>query len=139
MSPRSFPQESLITVTGASATALVYFGDHEDSLKGKVILIPEAAAIAGHSNGDENPAAVLVRSLLSEGHIDRIVTITQRDGEPRAVRVRRNGPVAVLMTSARENVDPEMLTRLDGLRRRRELRADESGDPAELEPATAAT
>ena len=106
------PQESLITVTGASATGLVYFGDHEDSLKGKVILIPEAAAIAGHSNGDENPMAVLVRSLLSEGHIDRIVTIPQRDGEPRAVRVRRNGPVAVLMTSARENVDPEMLTRL---------------------------
>lgn len=106
------PEESLITVTGASGTALVYFGDDEDSLKHKVILIAEAAAIAASSDGDEHPAAVLLRSLLSEGHIDRLVTLTQAGDEPRAVRIRRNGPVALLMTSARENVDAEMLTRL---------------------------
>jgi hypothetical protein len=106
------PEESLIAVTGASATALVYFGGDEDSLKHKVILIAEAAAIAASSNGDEHPAAVLLRSLLSEGHIDRLVTITKSGEEPRAVRIRRNGPVAVLVTSARENIDAEMLTRL---------------------------
>jgi hypothetical protein len=106
------PEESLITVTGASATALVYFGDDEDSLKHKVILVSEAAAIAASSNGDEHPAAVLLRSLLSEGHIDRLVTLTQAGEEPRAVRIRRNGPVALLVTSARENIDAEMLTRL---------------------------
>jgi hypothetical protein len=106
------PKESLITVTGASGTALVYFGDDEDSLKHKVILVAEAAAIAAGSNGDEHPAAVLLRSLLSEGHIDRLVTLTQAGEEPRAVRIRRNGPVTLLITSARENIDAEMLTRL---------------------------
>ena len=106
------PEESLITVTRASGTALVYFGDDEDSLKHKVILIAEAAAIAAGSNGDEHPAAVLLRSLLSEGHIDRLVTLTPAGEEPHAVRIRRNGPVALLITSARENVDAEMLTRL---------------------------
>jgi hypothetical protein len=106
------PEESVITVTSASATALVYFGDDENSLKGRVILVTEAAAIAPSNNGDESPAAILLRCLLSEGHIDRLVTITQSGSEPRAIRVRRNGPVALLVTSARENVDPEMLTRL---------------------------
>jgi hypothetical protein len=106
------PEESLITVTGASATALVYFGDDENSLKHKVILVPEAASIAPSKNGDEHPSAVLLRSLLSEGHIDRLVTITQDGGAPRAIRVRRNGPIALLVTSARENIDAEMLTRL---------------------------
>jgi hypothetical protein len=106
------PEGSLITVTGASGTALVYFGDNEDSLKHKVILVAEAAAIAASSNGDEHPAAVLLRSLLSDGHIDRLVTITRPGEEPRAVRIRRNGPVALLVTSARENIDAEMLTRL---------------------------
>jgi hypothetical protein len=106
------PEESLITVTSASATALVYFGNDEDSLKHKVILVAEAAAIAPSKNGDEHPAAVLLRSLLSEGHIDRLVTVTQSGAEPRAIRVRRNGPIALLVTSARDNIDAEMLTRL---------------------------
>ena len=106
------PEESLITITGASATALVYFGGDEDSLKHKVILVTEAAAIAASSNGDEHPAALLLRCLLSEGHIDRLVTLTQSGEEPRAIRVRRNGPIALLVTSARENIDAEMLTRL---------------------------
>ena len=41
-----------------------------------------------------------------------MVTVPQRDGPPKAIRVRRKGPVAVMMTSARDNVESEMLTRL---------------------------
>jgi hypothetical protein len=56
--------------------------------------------------------AAMLRTLLSEGGIDREVAITQRDGVPKTIHVRRNGPVALLLTSARENVAQEMLTRL---------------------------
>ena len=106
------PEEDVIQLSGMSATSLVYFGTDEDSLQYKLLIVVEAAVLAERANGDENPAAVLVRSLISEGRIDRLVTIPQRNGPPQAVRIRRKGPVAVMMTSARDNVESEMLTRL---------------------------
>jgi ribonuclease D len=106
------PESEVIQLSGVSATALVYFGEDEDALQHKLIVVVEAAILAERSNGDENPALVLLRSLLSEGSIDRMVTVPQRDGPPKAIRVRRKGPVAVMMTSARDNVESEMLTRL---------------------------
>jgi multidrug efflux pump subunit AcrA (membrane-fusion protein) len=106
------PEESVITVSGASPMALIYYGDNEDALKHKIIVIAEAAAIAAKSNGDENPLTIFLRTLLSEGCIDRYVAIPQQNSLPRTVHVRRNGPVALMLTSARENIDEEMLTRL---------------------------
>ena len=107
-----FPEEDVIQLSGLSATALVYFGADEDAIKHKLIIVVEAAVLAERANGDENPALVLLRSLISEGRIDRLVTVPQRNGPSQAVRIRREGPVAVMMTSARDNVESEMLTRL---------------------------
>jgi len=106
------PEEDVIQLSGLSATALVYFGEGEDAIQHKLIVVVEAAVLAERANGDENPALVLLRSLISEGRIDRLVTVPQRNGPPQAIRVRRKGPVAVMMTSARDNVESEMLTRL---------------------------
>ena len=106
------PEESVIRISSASPMALIYLGDNEDALKHKIIVIAEAAAITQKSNGDEHPMTVMLRTLLSEGQIDRMVTIPQRDGPPQTVHVKRNGPVSLMLTSARENVDQEMLTRL---------------------------
>ena len=75
---------------------------------------------------------MLLRSLLSEGHIDRLVTLTQAGEEPRAVRIRRNGPVALLVTSARENIDAEMLTRLMVCDADESLAQTKAVDPPEL-------
>ena len=109
---RLIPKESVIPITSASSTALVYFGDNEDALRHKVIIVAEAAAIAERHSGDEHPAAVMLRSLVSEGKISRIVTITRGDGPPRSKHFERDGPVALLLTTARANIDPEMFTRL---------------------------
>jgi hypothetical protein len=109
---RLMPAESVIRISGASPTALIYYGDSDDALAHKIVVIAEAAAIAAKANGDENPTTVLLRTLLSEGQIDRLVTVPQRDGVATSVHIRRTGPVALILTSARENVDPEMLTRL---------------------------
>jgi hypothetical protein len=92
--------------------ALIYHGDDEDALAHKIIVVAEAAAIAQKTNGDENVIAIMLRTLLSEGRIDREVAITQRDGLPKANHIQRNGPVSLMLTSARENVDQEMMTRL---------------------------
>jgi hypothetical protein len=107
------PAESVLRLSGASPTALVYFGaGDEDALARKIIVVAEAAAIAARASGDENPTTVLLRTLLSEGRIDRLVTVPQREGLSQSFQVTRNGPVVLILTSARENVDPEMLTRL---------------------------
>jgi DNA polymerase-1 len=106
------PEEEVIQLSGLSATALVYFGDDEDAIRHKLIIVVEAAVLAERANGDENPALVLIRSLISEGRIDRLVTVPQRNGPPQTMRIRRNGPVAVMLTSARDNIESEMLTRL---------------------------
>jgi hypothetical protein len=50
--------------------------------------------------------------LLSEGQIDRIVTITRPGARPVSERIRRNGPIALVVTSARPNIEEELLTRL---------------------------
>ena len=109
---RLIPKDSIISISSASPMALIYHGEDENALAHKVIVVAEVAAILQTSNGDEHPMAAMLRTLLSEGRIDREVAITQRDGVPKTIYVRRNGPVALLLTSARENVDQEMLTRL---------------------------
>jgi hypothetical protein len=109
---RLVPKESVIAISSASPMALIYHGDDEDALAHKIIVVAEAAAIAQKTNGDENVMAIMLRTLLSEGRIDREVAITQRDGLPKANHIRRNGPVSLILTSARENVDQEMMTRL---------------------------
>ena len=68
------PEEDVIQLSGLSATALVYFGEDEDAIQHKLIVVVEAAVLAERANGDENPALVLLRSLISEGSIDRLVT-----------------------------------------------------------------
>ena len=54
----------------------------------------------------------MLRTLISEGRLDHNVAVPQADGSPVTKHVRRNGPVAVIITSARDNLEEEMLTRL---------------------------
>ena len=62
--------------------------------------------------GAESPLTILLRTLISEGRIDHNVAVPQADGSPVTMSVRRNGPVVVIVTSARDNIEDEMLTRL---------------------------
>jgi hypothetical protein len=110
---RIIPTESVISISSSSPQALIYHGDDVNALKHKIIVIAEAAAIAPKANGDENPMAIMLRTLLSEGRIDRMIAIPQPNGQtPKTVHVRRDGPVCLVLTSARDNVEAEMLTRL---------------------------
>jgi hypothetical protein len=63
----------------------------------------------------------MLRLLISEGQIDHLLAIPQAGGTPLTKKIKRNGPVAVIVTSARDNIESEMLT----LGRRREPRADQ--------------
>ena len=80
---RLMPKDSIISISSASPMALIYHGEDEDALAHKIIVVAEVAAILQTNNGDEHPMAAMLRTLLSEGRIDREVAITQRDGVPR--------------------------------------------------------
>jgi hypothetical protein len=55
----------------------------------------------------------MIRILLSEGELDHHIPLPSGEGRaPKTIHIKRRGPIVLLMTSAREDVEPEMLTRL---------------------------
>ena len=117
------PPESIVTVVGGSPKSLAYYGgvDADDALKHKVIYVPEAAAIAD-KHGVESEFTTMLRVLISECRLVYQTVQTQEDGPPITVTVTKNGPIAVVITSARPNIEEEMMTRL------MVVDADESSD-----------
>ncbi len=107
------PPESVVTAVGGSPKALAYFGgvDAVDALKHKLLYIPEAASIADR-HGVESEFTTMLRVLISEGRIVYQTVQTQEDSPPVTVTVTKNGPIAVVITSARANIEEEMMTRL---------------------------
>jgi hypothetical protein len=108
---RFIPVEALIRVSSASPLALVYYGgEDENALKHKVLYIAEAAILVERTG--ESALTSMLRNLISDGRIDRQVVVTTPNDVPTTVHVVRHGPVAILITSARDNVEEELLTRL---------------------------
>jgi hypothetical protein len=106
------PDDAVIHMTSGSSLSLAYYGDgDEDAFKHKVIYIPEAAVLA-ERNGVESPLTFMLRTLISEGRLDHHVVMTQASGPPVSTHIKRNGPVVVIVTTARDNVEDELLTRL---------------------------
>ncbi len=105
--------ESLIVTSGGSPKSLPYRGGKDDTnaLKHKVIYIPEAAAIAS-KHGVENDNTLMLRTLISEGRLVYQTVITRNEQEPVTVEIIKNGPIALILTSARDNIEDELLTRL---------------------------
>jgi hypothetical protein len=107
------PPESVVTINSASSMALIYHSvEDPDSLKHKIVYLPEAASTLAVKNGVETEFTAMLRQLISENRINRQVAIPQKQGPPKTMEVVKNGPIAVLVTSARNNVEGELLTRL---------------------------
>ena len=106
------PDDDIIRISSGSPLSLVYYGkEDEDALKHKILYIPEAAIIA-EKNQVESPLTIMLRILISEGRLDHNVVLPRADGPAETVHIKRNGPVVVVITSARDNVEDELLTRL---------------------------
>jgi hypothetical protein len=106
------PEEEVVRVSSGSPLSLVYFGGgDENALKHKIVYVAEAAILA-ERNGVESVLTIMLRLLISEGRIDHQVVVPVPNGLATTVHIRRNGPVVVLITSARNNIEEELLTRL---------------------------
>jgi hypothetical protein len=105
-----FPNEDIVFASAGSPKSLIYYGgvDNPDAFAHKIIYFAEAAAIA-RRGGDESEITMMLRTLISEGRI----VYPFVDNEAReTVTIEKNGPTALLLTSARNNVEEELLTRL---------------------------
>lgn len=107
------PPEAVFTASGGSPRSLPYHGgaDNRASLQHRVIYIPEAASIA-ERNGVENDNTLMLRTLISEGRLHYHTVTTRADGPPESVEIVKDGPIALVITSARDNIEQELLTRL---------------------------
>jgi hypothetical protein len=109
-----FPPGSVIRISGSSAKVLPYSGgDDPDALAHKAVYFPEAAAVlARREGGQEHEMAPMVRTMIAE-NILVYQTVVVRDGgqTPVAVTITKNGPIVVLATSARDDLEDEMITR----------------------------
>jgi hypothetical protein len=109
---RFIPEEDVVRVSSGSPLSLVYYGEgDEDALKYKIIYVAEAAILA-ERNGVESVLTIMLRLLISEGRIDHQVVVPVPNAPSTTRHIRRNGPVVVLVTSARNNIEEELLTRL---------------------------
>jgi hypothetical protein len=117
-----FPDESIVLLTTASPMALAYMGGEDPLwLSHKIVFIAEAVSIA-EREGEVNPLATMLRVILSEGKLVHQVVITRKHGTPITVDVRKLGPIVAMLTTARDNLDDELRTRVVS------FKADESAD-----------
>jgi hypothetical protein len=103
-----------LSMSAASAKSLVYM---DEPFSNKLLYVAEAAGIATKANGDEDPFAAMLRTILSEGRI--VYPVVEQEEDPETGRRRHitrtiicDGPIGLLMTTARENVEEELATRL---------------------------
>jgi len=115
---RTMPEGVVDQVSGASPKSIFYEGgeDDVDAYKHRVIYIPEAVVLSESGKLDNETASAL-RTLISEGRIVYKTVVVEKDSKigkemRRSKSIIKNGPIAVITTSARDNVDEELLTRL---------------------------
>jgi hypothetical protein len=106
------PPECVVTITGGSPKSLVYMVvDDREALRHKVVVLGETAGFIGKSDVEDNPAATLVRELLTRGRADYHYVERGDDGMLTSKHLEAEGPIALITTSAREDLDPEMRNR----------------------------
>ena len=106
------PKEAVVQISGSSPKALAYFGgaDNDDALKHKIVYVPEAQIMAAKRDV-ESEFAIMLRTLISEGRVVYQTVVLQEGGPPATVTIVKNGPIAAVITTARD-VDPELKTRV---------------------------
>ncbi len=97
-----FPNDAYYRITAMSEKVLIY---GEEPLQHRCIVIAEAAGINGEFQ------EYLLRSLLSEGRLE-YEFVQQTPGGPTPVRITREGPTGLLVTTTKLQLDPELETRM---------------------------
>jgi len=96
------PPEDTLTISSSSAKAFEYIGDY---LKHKFILIQEWEGMEG--------IAATIRTLQSEGKLNRLVTIKNPENNKyQAVETKNDCPCCVVVTTTKAGIHDENSTRI---------------------------
>ena len=108
------PRECVVSITSGSPRALVYMvADNPEALKHKIVVVHKTAGFIASDDGDNgNPSGAIVREILTRGHAN--YPYVEKDDQGRLVTktLVAEGPISLITTSARSNLDPEMQNRL---------------------------
>jgi hypothetical protein len=96
-----FPQSAFLAMTAMSPKALVY---SKEPLAHRVLVLYEADGIG-------TTAELLLRSLLSEGHIVSDTVLSEDGSAPEGTRIEREGPTSFITTTTRVSLHRENETR----------------------------
>jgi hypothetical protein len=111
---RLVPLEDIIQISASSAKVLPYTDpDNPDAFKHKLLYFPEAAGVlARKAGGQEHEMASMARTFISENRLVYPSVMTRPNGQtPIAIYIIKEGPIAVLVTSARNDIEDELMTR----------------------------
>jgi energy-coupling factor transporter ATP-binding protein EcfA2 len=113
---RIFPPECIEVITSGSPKSLVFMvRDDPYPLSHKIILLGETAGYIAGSDTESNPSAALVRDVLTEGVITYGISEKGDKNQFVTHRIKVWGPISLITTTARANLDPEMENRLLGV------------------------
>jgi phage/plasmid primase-like uncharacterized protein len=112
-----FPPEDVIAFTSLSEKALLFF---EDDFAHKILSMGEAI-----SNEEIKFQDYLLRELLSEDQLRYPMVQKQQDGSLKTITIVKNGPVAFMVTTTRNSLNPENETRDVVARNQRHAGADQ--------------
>jgi hypothetical protein len=98
-----FPPESVINFTTVSEKALLYW---DDDFRHKILSMGEA-----HGREESDLQNYLLRELMSEGVL-RYPVSQKVGGRIVTVTIEKHGPVAFIVTTTRNQLDPENETRM---------------------------
>jgi hypothetical protein len=96
-----FPQSAFLAMTAMSPKALVY---SKEPLAHRVLVLYEA-------DGMGSTAELILRSLLSEGHIVYDTVVAEDGSAPDGRRIEREGPTSFITTTTRVSLHSENETR----------------------------
>ena len=97
-----FPSDAYYALSAMSERALAY---DSEPVAHRMLVLYEAAGVSGEI------ATYLMRSLLSEGHINYVTVVRTKNGlEPK--RISRPGPTGLITTTTAVSLHPENETRL---------------------------
>jgi DNA primase len=106
------PQDSYYAITSGSPKSLY---NMTGKLKHKVLVLTEAFAMDETSGGDSN-FSFSVRSVVSEGNLIYQYTAYDENGKRVTIQNKVEGPMALLTTTTKENLEPQLEDRLLSIR-----------------------
>ena len=107
------PPECIEVITSGSPKSLVFMVEENPrALAHNIILLGETAGFIAGSDTQDHPSAALVREMLTGGRIRYLISEKRDNGQFVTRRIDAIGPIVLVTTSARANLDPEMENRL---------------------------